>query len=282
MRYRHCIWPGIFLLFAVRLFAEERAAIKQPDPQEIIRRVAATYERDISRLSEHIFQQRSVTQEFDRNGSVRETKTRTYEAVILFGQRYLKLTAIDDKPLNEIDKKREDERLNKAFILLKERSDEDRKKAMETQVEGFMREIGDELPYILDYRIVDEEMIDGQPVWVVQATPMKNSRPKSRGAKLFSKFSGKVWVTKADYTWVKLEAELTDDFTVGWLLFRIYKGACIESESTFVDGVWLPKQQSFDMGMRALWNSRRARTETIYSRHQKFISDENHVAAREY
>jgi hypothetical protein len=89
---------GIFLFFAVELFAEERATVEQPDPREIIRRTAATFERDIGRSPEHTFQQRAVTQEFDRNGKIRETRSRTHEAVILFDRRYMRLIAIEDEP----------------------------------------------------------------------------------------------------------------------------------------------------------------------------------------
>ena len=76
-----------------------------------------------------------------------------------------------------------------------------------------------------------------------QATPKNNYKPKSRAGKMFSKLNGKVWVTKDDDTWVKLEADFADDFSVGGFLFKIRKGTRIEIESTLVnDAVWLPRR----------------------------------------
>lgn len=112
MRYRQCILFGIPLLFAIWLFAEENTVARQPDPQEIIRRVAVDYQRDINKSREYTFQQRAVTQEFDKNCNLKETRTRTYETVILFDQPYRKLVAVNDAPLSEIDLNSEEERLN--------------------------------------------------------------------------------------------------------------------------------------------------------------------------
>ena len=273
MRYRYCFLFVISLLFTARFFANDGEVVNQPDPEEIIRRVADTYQRDIDRTRDYTYVQRAVSQGLDKNGNVTESRTRTTEIVILSGEPYRKLIAIDDKLLDEIELKREEERQNAFLDKLKEISDEDRKESAETQAQAFQREIGDELPYILDYRIVGDEIIQGQPVWVIQATPRKNYKPKSRTTKLFSKFSGRVWVAKADYTWVKLEAELTEDFSVGLFLFKLHKGLRIEYESTLVDDVWLPVRQSVDMNMRALWNTRRGHTETVYSQHQKFTPE---------
>ena len=262
------------MLFAVGLFAEENTPINQPDPQEIVRSVASTYQRNIDAAADYTFQQRSITREFDKNGNVTKTRTRTYETVFLFGEQYRKLIAIDDKPLNKSDLKREERRLNTFFNKRKEMSDADRAKKKESTEQTFMREIGDELPYILNYEIIGEEMIDGQPVWVIQATPKNNYKPKSRTGKMFSKLSGKVWVTKDDYTWVKLEADFAEDFSVGGFLFKIRKGSRIEIESTLInDEVWLPRRSSINGNVRALWSVTRPHAETIYSRYEKFVSD---------
>ena len=274
MRYQHYILAGISLLFAVGLFAEESITVERPDPQEIVRRVAANYQRDIDAAADYTFQQRSFTQEFDKNGNVTKTRIRTYETLILFGEQYGKLIAVDDKPLSEADQKKEDERLSTFFNKRKEMSEEDRAKKRENAAQKFQREIADELPHILNYEIIGEEIIDGQPVWVIQGTPRKSYKPKSRTGKLLSKLSGKVWVTKTDDTWVKLEADFAEDFSVGGLLLKIRKGTRFEVESTRVnDDVWLPRRVLINGNARVLWSTMRPYTETTYSQYQKFTSE---------
>ena len=274
MHYRHWILFSIPLLLAIGLFAEESPTTEQPDPKEIVRQVAANYRRDIDAARDYTYRQRSAQQQFDKKGSLKSASIRTWEVSVLFGQTYGKLIAIDDKPLSETEQKREEERLNKFFDKRKEISDEDRTKQTEEENRRFQREIADELPQMLNYEIIGEEIFDGKPVWVIQATSRKDYKPQSRSGKMLSKLSGKVWITKTDLTWVKLEANLEQDFSVGWFLFKLHKGTRIEAEYTLVnEDTWLPRRTFIDGGARLAWSTIRFISETTYSQYQKFTSD---------
>ena len=76
---------------------------------------------------------------------------------------------------------------------------------------------------------------------------------------------------KDDYNWVKLEADLAEDFNFGWFLLKLRKGTHIEQERTLVnDEVWLPKRSFTEPNARVLGHTERVRIESIYSQYKKF------------
>jgi len=267
---------GIFLLFAGGMFARENVDDERPDARKIIRRVVSNYRRDIDSMRDYTYQRRTVIQRLDKNGAVKKTEIRTYEVSIFFGAPFQKLIARDDKPLSAKDRKRSEEKLNNFFNRQKKLSDEDRKREMEKDSHKFQHEIADELPQMLNYEVIGEEMFDGHPVWVIRATPRKDYKPNSRVGKLLSKLSGKVWITKSDDTWVKVEADLAEDFNVGWFLFKLRKGAHLEFEDTRVhDERWMPRRTFINGSGRLAGVTGRFRIETNYSNYRKFTSDVN-------
>jgi len=245
-----------------------------PDAEEIVRQSVSHWRRNIDALRNYTFQRRTVDNQLDGNGDVKKTEIETYQISIIYGEPYEKLIARDDKPLSEKDQQKEEDKLNKFFDKRKNMSEEERQREQEKRQDKFRHEIADELPRMLSWQVVGEEEFNGQPVWVLSATPRKDYHPSSRAGKLLSKLSGKVWITKADYQWVKAEAVLSDDFSVGWFLFKLHKGTHLEFEQTRVnDEVWLPKRAFAEGSGRIAVKSGHFRSETEYSRYQRFSTD---------
>ena len=277
MRYRKCLWLLATLIFTGGLFAEESAKVEQPDANAIINRVAANWRRDIDAERDYTYQARSVTKSLNKKGEVTNTRIKTYEVLILFGKHYRKLIELNDKPLSAKEQKNEEEKLNKFFDKRQNMSEKDRAKEMKKEEENaqkFKRELADELPKALKWEIIGDEILDGQPVWAIVATPNMEYKPKSDRAKTLSKMSGKFWVSKADYKWMKVETDLVEDFKVGWFLVKIDKGTHIELEQTRInDEVWLPKRVFADGSGRVLFILGRVCFEITYSQYQKFTTD---------
>jgi hypothetical protein len=264
----------IGLLFTLTLVAAAQEAPARPDAQEIIRQSLSHWRRSIDAAHNYTFQRRTVEDQLEKDGDVKKTEIETYQISILYGEPYEKLIARDDKPLSEKEQKKEEEKLNKFFEKQKNLSDEERQRERDKKRDKFRREIADELPVMLTYEIVGEEQFNGQPVWVLSATPKRDYHPNSMAAKLLSKLSGKVWITKSDYQWVKAEADLADDFTVGWFLFKLRKGMHLEFEQTRInDEVWLPKRTFFEGGGRIAVKSGYFRSATEFSNYQKFSTE---------
>ena len=262
----------IALLLLIAQVAVAQTA--RPDPQEIIRQSLSHWRRNIDAAHNYTFQQRSVQSELDKDGGVKKTEIETHQISIIYGEPYEKLIARDDKPLSEKDQQKEEEKLNKFFEKQKNMSDEERQHKRAKEHDKFRREIADELPLMLNYEIIGEEDYNGQPVWVLSATPKHDYHPNSMAGKLLSKLSGKVWITKADYQWVKAEADLSDDFTVGWFIFKLHKGTHLEFEQTRVnDEVWLPKRVFLQGSGRIAVKTGRFRNDTTFNNYQRFSTE---------
>lgn len=263
---------GLLLLLSALAVAQESAP--RPDAQEIIRQSLSHWRRNLDAARNYTYQRRSVDDQLEKDGDLKKSETKTYQVSIIYGEPYEKLIARDDKPLSEKDQKKEEDKLNKFFEKQKDMSDKERQREREKKRDKFRREIADELPLMLNYEIVGEEEFNGQPVWVLSATPKRDYHPNSMAGKLLSKISGKLWISKADYQWVKVEADLADDFTVGWFLFKLRKGTHLEFEQTRInDEVWLPKRAFVQGSGRVAVKSGYFRNLTEFSNYQKFSSD---------
>lgn len=273
----------LFVIFvsACPVFAQETSS-EQPDAQEIIRRSLSHWRRNLDAARNYTFQQRAIEQELNKDGSVKKTEISTHEILIIYGEPYEKLISRDDKPLSAKDQQKEEEKLNKFFEKQQKKSDEDREKDRAKERDKFQREIADELPLMLDYKIAGEEIVDGKPVWVITATPKKDYKAHSRAGKLLSKLSAKAWISKADYQWVKAECNLTDDFGAGWFLFKLHKGTHLEFEQVRInDEVWLPHSIFLQGSVRIAVKTGRFRNTIQYSNYQKFKADVKMTLATE-
>lgn len=268
---RLIIGPLLLLLAA---FGAAQESQPRPDAQEIIRQSLSHWRRNTDAARNYTFQRRTVDDQLEKDGDLKKSEIETYQVSIIYGEPYEKLIARDDIPLSEKDQKKEEEKLNKFYDKQKNMSDEDRQRERDKKQDKFRREIADELPVMLNYEIVGEDEFNGQPVWVLSATPKRDYHPNSMAGKLLSKLSGKVWITKNDYQWVKAEADLADDFTVGWFLFKLRKGTHLEFEQARInDEVWLPKRTFVQGSGRVAVKSGYFRSVTEFSEYQKFSTD---------
>jgi hypothetical protein len=249
-------------------------AYEQPDATEIIRRSLSHWRRNLDAARNYTFRQRAVEEELNKDGSIKKTEIATHEILIIYGEPYEKLVARDDKPLSGKDQQKEEEKLNKFFEKQQKKSDEDREKERAKQRDKFQREIADELPLMLNYELVGETELEGQPVWEIRATPKPDYKSHSMAGKLLSKMGARVWITKADYQWVKAECDLLDDFTVGWFLFKLHKGTHLEFEQARInDEVWLPRSFFLQGSGRFTVKTGRFRNTVQYSDYHKFKAD---------
>lgn len=264
---------GIFLLLLLvtGLSAQDVAVSGRTDAQEIIKKSLSHWRRNLDAAHNYTFQERSVEEEMSKDGISKNTKIETHEISIIYGDPYEKLIAKNDQPLNEKDRQKEEDKLNKYFEKQKNKSDEDREKERAKERDKFQREIADELPKMQHFEVAGEAEYQGRQVWVISATPNRDYKSNSMAGKLLSRVSGRIWITKDDYQWVKTEADLSDDFTIGLFLFKLHKGTHLEFEQTRVnDEVWLPKKVFVEGSGRIAIKTARFRNTTEYSNYQKF------------
>jgi hypothetical protein len=246
------------------------------DPKEIVRRSVEADHRSAELARSYTCQQREVEKKLGKHGEVQSTEIRTYDVNFYYGQEYSKLVQKDDKPLNEKDQKKEDEKLEKFLAKLRNQSEEEREKraAKEKKEREEGRAFLRDMVNAYDFTLLGEEKVGGADAWIIQAKPRKDFRPTQPHADILSKIHGKLWIEKKEYNWVKVEAETTDTISFGLFLFRIHKGTRVELQNVHLnDEVWLPSRVYLNGGARlALLKNLSVEQEDTFSNYKKFAT----------
>ncbi len=221
------------------------AAAAAQDARDIILKSAARDAQEQELRKNYTYLQKTVQRELDTRGAVKVTKASTHEVLVLYGRPYRRLLERDGKPLPHAEEAREKEKLERENAKRSKESDRDRAHWREeedkrlAQEKKFRSEIADAFLF----KMVGEETVSGKPAYVIQGDPKPGYRPRTTVGKVLPKVKGKVWITKDDLRWVKLQAEFIDTFSLGWMLLRVYPGTRVEFEARKVgDEVWMPEK----------------------------------------
>src|SRR4051812_44547112 len=142
------------------------------DPKEIVRRSMEIDRRTLDLARNYTCQQREVIKHLDKHGNVKSTEVKTYDIGFYYGEEYSRLIMVNDKPLDDKEKKKEDEKLEKFLAKYRNESPEERQKRSDKE----KKERQESRAYRLDvanaydFRIVGEEELEGVNTWVIEAT----------------------------------------------------------------------------------------------------------------
>ena len=83
------------------------------------------------------------------------------------------------------------------------------------------------------------------------------------------------WIDKAEYAWVRLEAETLDTVSLGLFFVRVAKGSRLAMEQTRVNGeLWAPKRIAVSGAARIfLFKNLRFQLQQDFSDYKKFQAD---------
>lgn len=246
------------------------------DPKEIVRRSVETDHRTLELARNYTCRNREVIRELGKHGEVKSTKVKTFDVNFFYGEEYARLIQIDDKPLDDKDQKKEDEKLEKFLAKLRDESDAQREQRLEKErkqrEEGraFLRDVVN----AYNFRLVGEEKVDGAETYVIEATPRPDFQPTQKHADILKKIKGRIWIEKNDYNWVKVEAEATGTISFGMFLVRIHPGSHFTLEKTLVNNeVWLLRRLDINGGARiALFKNENIEQEDVTSNFRKFVT----------
>jgi hypothetical protein len=269
----------------VDLKPDATGAVPPEQIRELLIRAEANDLENVKRQRDYTFIERVEQHHLDSHGGVKKIESRTMEVLDLYGEEVARLTAKDDKPLPPNEVKKEEDKIQKVIDKRKNESEEDRRKRLEKEDKAreedrkFVLEIAD----AFNFRLVGSETIDGRDAWVLEGDPRPGYEPKTRGAKMLSKFKGRVWIDKIEDQWVKLDITAIDTLSIGFVLARVHKGTRIVAEQTKVnDEVWLPKHVQLHLDARvALFKSFDEDVEMTYRDYKKFRVDTKITVAGE-
>ncbi|MBM3813204.1 MAG: hypothetical protein FJW20_16390 [Acidimicrobiia bacterium] len=253
------------------------AVLAAEDPREIVLRSVPRNQSDIDLSRQYTYLTRTLEKQLDKDGKVKSTESKTYDVANLYGQPYRRLVARDGKPLPAKEESEEQKKMDKELGKRSRESEADRRKRekelrerLEDQ-KKFIREIAD----AFEFKLLGTEGVDGHDSWVIEAEPKRGFKPVSRRGGILARVRGKLWITRKDYRWVKLEADVIDTISFGWMLLRLHKGTRMTFEQRRVgEELWMPSHAWIRGGARvALVKNFRIESETWWENYRKFQTD---------
>jgi hypothetical protein len=259
-------WIALACLFVPGLAAQ--------DARDIVRKSVELDQANWLRMKDYTWVAKETTRSLDSKGKVKSEDIDQWETVVLYGEPHRRMLERNGKPLSDQEKQKEQQKLDKAVAKLETESDaqrERRRAEYEKEREkdrDFLREVVD----LYDLKILGDDKIDGRAVWVISATPKPGYQPKRRDAKPLLQIQGKVWIDKAEYQWVRIEAETTGVISYGLFLARMNPGAKLLFEQTRInDEIWLPKfEQVSGSGRLGLVKKIAIQQDLTWSNYRKF------------
>jgi len=235
-------------------------------------------------MKDYTWTARQTDRLLDSKGQVKSQKTEEWETVVVYGEPHHRMLERNGRPLSAEDQRKEQEKLDQAVAKRERETAQERvrRTADFEKQRAKDREFLREIPDLFDFKLLGEEKIDGHDVWVISATPKPGAQPKHGDAKALLKVQAKVWIDKAEYQWVRLEAETTATISFGLFIARLSPGAKLEFEQTRVnDEVWLPKREVVRGAARlGLVKKLVGEEETTWNNYRKFQVDSKVVATQ--
>jgi len=221
---------------------------------EIIRRAFDASEANFQTARDYTYHERIEHIFRNKKGKVEEQESKTWEVVLVDGSEHRRLIAKNDEPLGAKQEAKEERKLQKSIEKMRGETPEQRAKrrakaAKERERDQrYIREI----IRAYDFKMWGEEPIDGIDAWVIYAEPRPGYEPSFRRANVLKKLRGRLWISKADYGWIKADIDTIEGFSWGLFLLKLHRGAKIEfTQQWFNDEVWLLDSWRVQMSGRA-------------------------------
>ena len=215
-------------------------------------------------------------QNVDSKGRITSTTTRESEVFNIGGEEVRHLVAKDGKPLEGNEKKKEDDRFNKAFekqTREAEAAARDTKKQAkqqekdDAQISDFLRAVR--------FTNARRERFRGEDVIAVDFGPNPDFKPKKAIENVIHQMAGVIWIDEKARDVARLEAHFNANVKIGGgLVGSLEKGSSFVFEQARVnDEVWLPTYDEVHLGGRLLFLKVKANQIDRYTDYKKFRAE---------
>jgi hypothetical protein len=244
----------VMVAASAALFAQSSAPDKPQnqagvvDASQIVGPSVAATERSWEVRDHYTYMERNEDRRLDSLGHVKSENVDVTRMILVNGARFEQPMEHNGQLPSAKEQRKRDEDLEKlrhetpGEQTARLRKDEENRSFLRDVLEAF------------DFQLIGEEIADGRPAYVLQATPHPGYRAHGKYGKMFSKVEGKLWVDKQDFGWIKVDGEVTQSFSMGLFVARVERGSHMILEQTNVgDGVWVPKRIEMRASARILF-----------------------------
>jgi hypothetical protein len=233
----------IVLLASSMLLAESDAFRDTPpidpsvlDVRQIVESSIAATQRHWQERLRSTYMQRDENRRLDSAGRVKSKEIEVSRTILVNGVPFEQLVERNGQPPSIEEERKQKEKIDK----LKRETPEQRAARVREQEEQTLSLVR-EVPKAFDFQFAGEEVVNGRPAYVLQATPRPGYHAQGRYGAMFSKVAGRLWVDKQDLGWIRVDGQVIQPFSIGLFLARVLRGSRITMEQMRVDDrIWMP------------------------------------------
>ncbi|MFY9790469.1 MAG: hypothetical protein WA474_00630 [Candidatus Sulfotelmatobacter sp.] len=170
--------------------------------------------------------------------------SKTYEDTMILGSPYQRLIAINGKPLTPEQAAAEKQKLEDTTSERKNESPEEKSERIAKYEKDRRRNhlLMEQMVKAFSFKVVGDTKLDGHEVYVLKATPRRDYRPPNMETEALTGMEGKLWIDRASFQWVKVEAQVMHPVSIAGFLAQVEPGTHFELEKQPVaPGIWLPR-----------------------------------------
>lgn len=165
--------------------------------EDILKRHIEADNRNHVRAESYAYTSKETQFQFDKQGNVKSSRSRTFDEMFVEGQPYRRLVAKDDKALSAKDAAEEEKR--------QQQTAEERRRGRRNGV--FHKSVSaaesEDLLNLETCQIAGEGALNGRSAWVLQCDPRTDRMPANPHEKDVQTFRQRLWIDKADFVRLK-------------------------------------------------------------------------------
>ncbi len=195
----------------------------------------------------------AVATQFDHcERQVTSAGAKTYAVTMILGSPYYRLTAVDDKPLSDDDRQRQQDDEDAARVARAAETSDERARRVEQYERQARRNrlLLEQLPYAFDFSAEGTQAAEGSDAFVIRAMPKPAYRPPNSAAEVLTGMEGRLWIQQQSFQWIKVEATVVHSVSIEAFLARVEPGTRFSlAQRPVTPAIWMPTQ--FSMRTRA-------------------------------
>jgi hypothetical protein len=194
------------------------------------------------------------------------------------GEAWRRLVAVDGKPLDAAELARLDAEHRKKVERLRSETPRQRAARLKEEADELRErdEILDDAERVFAFSYLGRELIDGQPVVVVNLTPRPNARVTTSDGQRMKQFAGRMWLSDG-YHIARVRLHAVDSVSVGWgVVARVDPGSGFDFVRKNFAGAWVASELTIEgSGRTLLFRKFEIKTVTKYSGHRPYSATVN-------
>ena len=221
----------------------EKVEAPLPDIPTLMRQVEANQKAAEDAQKDYIYKSSLRFEKLDGQGDVKKTQSQVDEVFWINNVQMMRTIEKDGKPLTPDEARKENERIDKESVKLREKRDKAAEEGKQTDSRGHVVAPLSRYLELVTLSNPRRQVVGGRPTIVLDFVGDVNAKTNDATEKFVKELAGTVWLDEEDKVVERLEAHFVNAFKLGGgLLVNVSKGTQFTLLARKINNeVWLPE-----------------------------------------